>query len=221
MSATTTAATPATPGTPIDTDADDPPQTMVPSSTDFVLAIALGMGWGMVPDLQRSAGALHLRMGIHTSICDIGTSHDTEHCVSDTGVWDYGPLMGNWLVRHVRRDEFEAWTRLYRGYAAFYTWPTWDEHQRQIWGWIHDEGLVEALVAEVEDFEDLESVNHYRHAVEAGEDPDTVLEALRTMSRDNARTPMQCNAARTVCEVVFVAPATEPSACPKRTMRLP
>src|SRR5918993_753310 len=27
----------------------DPPQTMVPSSTDFVQAIALGMGWG-VPD---------------------------------------------------------------------------------------------------------------------------------------------------------------------------
>ena len=35
----------------------------------------------------------------------------------------------------------------YRGYAAFYNWPTSDEHQRQIWGWIHDEGLVEALVA--------------------------------------------------------------------------
>jgi len=33
-----------------------PPQTMVPSSTDFVQAIALGMGWGMVPDLQRPAG---------------------------------------------------------------------------------------------------------------------------------------------------------------------
>ena len=27
-----------------------------PSSTDFVQAIALGMGWGMVPDLQRPAG---------------------------------------------------------------------------------------------------------------------------------------------------------------------
>jgi LysR family transcriptional regulator (chromosome initiation inhibitor) len=33
-----------------------PPQTMVPSSTDFVQAIGLGMGWGMVPDLQRAAG---------------------------------------------------------------------------------------------------------------------------------------------------------------------
>ena len=55
--------------------------------------------------------------------------------------------MGKWVVRHVRRDEFEAWTRLYRGYAAFYKWPTSDDHQRQIWGWIHDETLVEALVA--------------------------------------------------------------------------
>ena len=30
-----------------------PPQTMVPSSTDFVRAIGLGLGWGMVADLQR------------------------------------------------------------------------------------------------------------------------------------------------------------------------
>jgi LysR family transcriptional regulator (chromosome initiation inhibitor) len=32
-----------------------PPQTMVPSSTDFVAAIGLGLGWGMVADLQRAA----------------------------------------------------------------------------------------------------------------------------------------------------------------------
>jgi GNAT superfamily N-acetyltransferase len=55
--------------------------------------------------------------------------------------------MGKWVVRAVRRDEFEPWTRLYRGYAAFYNWPTSDEHQRQIWAWIHDDGLVEAIVA--------------------------------------------------------------------------
>ena len=30
-----------------------PPQTLVPSSTDFVRAIGLGLGWGMVADLQR------------------------------------------------------------------------------------------------------------------------------------------------------------------------
>ena len=34
----------------------EPPQTMVPSSTDFVQAIGLGLGWGMVADLQRPAG---------------------------------------------------------------------------------------------------------------------------------------------------------------------
>jgi LysR family transcriptional regulator (chromosome initiation inhibitor) len=33
-----------------------PPQTLVPSSTDFVAAIGLGLGWGMVADLQRAAG---------------------------------------------------------------------------------------------------------------------------------------------------------------------
>ena len=55
--------------------------------------------------------------------------------------------MAEWVVRHVRDDEFGAWTRLYRGYADFYDWPTSDEHQQQIWGWIHDAKSVEALVA--------------------------------------------------------------------------
>ena len=52
-----------------------------------------------------------------------------------------------WVVRHVRDDEFDAWTALFRGYAEFYEWPTSDEHQRQIWGWIHQDRSVEALVA--------------------------------------------------------------------------
>jgi len=52
-----------------------------------------------------------------------------------------------WMVRHVRADEFDAWTRLFRGYADFYNWPTSDDHQRRIWGWIHDDRTVEALVA--------------------------------------------------------------------------
>ncbi|GAB3363765.1 LysR family transcriptional regulator ArgP [Modestobacter lapidis] len=32
----------------------DPPQHFVPSSADFVAAVRLGLGWGMVPDLQRT-----------------------------------------------------------------------------------------------------------------------------------------------------------------------
>ena len=52
-----------------------------------------------------------------------------------------------WTVRQVRDDEYEAWTRLFRGYADFYRWQTSDDHQRQIWGWIHVERKVEALVA--------------------------------------------------------------------------
>jgi hypothetical protein len=55
--------------------------------------------------------------------------------------------MRNWTVRPVRADEFEAWTRLFRGYADFYQCPTSDKHQRQIWSWIHDVRSVEALVA--------------------------------------------------------------------------
>jgi oligo-1,6-glucosidase len=44
------------------------------------------------------------------------------------------------------------------------------------------------------DFRDVESVNHYAHAVEAGELPTDVLAALRLRSRDNARTPVQWDA---------------------------
>ena len=55
--------------------------------------------------------------------------------------------MTTWQVRPVREDEFEPWSALFRGYAEFYRWPTSDDHQRQIWGWIHDDRSVEALVA--------------------------------------------------------------------------
>ena len=62
---------------------------------------------------------------------------------------DLGMAMARvtWKVRHVRDDEFDAWTRLFRGYADFYNWPTTDDHQRQIWKWIHEDHSVEALVA--------------------------------------------------------------------------
>jgi oligo-1,6-glucosidase len=44
---------------------------------------------------------------------------------------------------------------------------------------------------EIEAFRDIESLNHYAEAVANGDDPDAVLETMRPMSRDNARTPMQ------------------------------
>ncbi|WP_254780915.1 LysR substrate-binding domain-containing protein [Modestobacter sp. DSM 44400] len=34
--------------------AADPPQHFLPSSADYVTAVRLGLGWGMVPDLQRT-----------------------------------------------------------------------------------------------------------------------------------------------------------------------
>lgn len=46
----------------------------------------------------------------------------------------------------------------------------------------------------IEDYRDIESLNHYRHAVEAGADPEAVLAGIRPVSRDNARTPMQWDA---------------------------
>ncbi len=52
-------------------------------------------------------------------------------------------------------------------------------------------GMTNTVFDGVDDFRDLESINHYRAAVEAGQDPAAVMAALRYKSRDNARTPMQ------------------------------
>jgi oligo-1,6-glucosidase len=56
-------------------------------------------------------------------------------------------------------------------------------------------GMTNAPFASVDDFRDIESVNHYRQAVAAGADPERVLDGLRAMGRDNARTPMQWDGA--------------------------
>jgi oligo-1,6-glucosidase len=55
-------------------------------------------------------------------------------------------------------------------------------------------GMTNAPFARIEDFRDVESLNHYAEAVAAGEEPEAVLEAMRAMGRDNARTPMQWDA---------------------------
>jgi len=52
-------------------------------------------------------------------------------------------------------------------------------------------GMTNAPLAGVDDFRDIESLNHYAQAVATGDPPEHVLAGLRAMSRDNARTPMQ------------------------------
>jgi GNAT superfamily N-acetyltransferase len=61
-------------------------------------------------------------------------------------------LPRKWKVRPVDTREFDSWTKLFRGYCDFYQWPTSDEHQLQIWAWIHEKRIVQAIVAvEVDD----------------------------------------------------------------------
>lgn len=55
-------------------------------------------------------------------------------------------------------------------------------------------GMTNAGFASIDEFRDIESVNRYRAAIGAGDDPDATLAALNYMSRDNARTPMQWTA---------------------------
>ncbi|WP_329238199.1 alpha-glucosidase [Streptomyces sp. NBC_01460] len=55
-------------------------------------------------------------------------------------------------------------------------------------------GMANAPLRTIEDFRDIESLNHYTEALRAGAEPEDVLPGLRAMGRDNARTPMQWDA---------------------------
>ena len=55
-------------------------------------------------------------------------------------------------------------------------------------------GMTNAPLRAIEDYRDIESLNHYAAATQAGEPPDRVLDALGAMGRDHARTPMQWDA---------------------------
>ena len=55
-------------------------------------------------------------------------------------------------------------------------------------------GMTNAPLADIGAFRDIESLNHHADAVARGQDPDAVVSAMRPMSRDNARTPMQWDA---------------------------
>jgi oligo-1,6-glucosidase len=56
-------------------------------------------------------------------------------------------------------------------------------------------GMTNVRFDSIDDYRDLESLNHYREAVEEFDlSPASVLAGVQTMSRDNARTPMQWDA---------------------------
>jgi oligo-1,6-glucosidase len=55
-------------------------------------------------------------------------------------------------------------------------------------------GMTNAPLRGIDDFRDIESLNHFATAVAGGAEPDAVLASMRPMSRDNARTPMQWDA---------------------------
>jgi oligo-1,6-glucosidase len=52
-------------------------------------------------------------------------------------------------------------------------------------------GMTNAPFASIDEIRDIEARNHYAEAVDRGADPAAVLDAIRAMGRDNARTPMQ------------------------------
>jgi oligo-1,6-glucosidase len=55
-------------------------------------------------------------------------------------------------------------------------------------------GMTNFPFTSIEEFRDIESLNHFAEAVAHGRPADDVMTGLRAMSRDNARTPMQWDA---------------------------
>jgi oligo-1,6-glucosidase len=55
-------------------------------------------------------------------------------------------------------------------------------------------GMTNYPFASIDEFRDIESLNHYAQTVALGDPPEHVLAGLRAMGRDNARTPMQWDA---------------------------
>lgn len=55
------------------------------------------------------------------------------------------------IIRGPEAGDFEAWARLYAGYAAFYRVEQTEEMRARVWSWIGDPGHeVQGLVAEVD-----------------------------------------------------------------------
>ncbi len=55
-------------------------------------------------------------------------------------------------------------------------------------------GMTNVDFRRIEEFRDVETLNHYRHALDDGASPEALLAGIRPVSRDNARTPMQWDA---------------------------
>ncbi len=52
-------------------------------------------------------------------------------------------------------------------------------------------GMTNSEFHDIDDFRDIEAINEYNAAVALGKNPEDVLASLRSMARDNGRTPMQ------------------------------
>lgn len=55
-------------------------------------------------------------------------------------------------------------------------------------------GMTNAPFVSIDDYRDIESLNHHAEATARGDDPDAIIAGLLAMSRDHARTPVQWDA---------------------------
>ena len=84
--------------------------------------------------------------------------------------------------------------------------PAWRQRSATAWAsWLHglqgtpyvyqgeELGMTNTPLAGIEDCRDIEAINHYHAAVQAGQQPAEVMHAIRAKGRDNARTPFPWN----------------------------
>jgi oligo-1,6-glucosidase len=143
-----------------------------------------------------------------------------EHVSLDQGVtkWDVRPLPLSALKASLGRWQAGlaevGWNSLYwnnhdqpRAVSRYGDDGAWRERSAALLGTVlhlhrgtpyvyqgEELGMTNVPFASIDDFRDIESLNHYAAATAEGENPAQVLASLRVMSRDNARTPMQWDA---------------------------
>src|SRR6476619_6192370 len=55
-----------------------------------------------------------------------------------------------WTTRPLEQRDWDAWSRLFKGYGEFYESPISDEQLQLVWSWIHEDRSIDGIAVVVE-----------------------------------------------------------------------